>query len=371
MAGIYLHIPFCMTRCVYCDFFSSTDSREKDRYVEALCQELLNRQDYLEGQTIGTIYFGGGTPSQLTAQDFDTLFSSLRQFAHLTASQWSSLEITLEANPDDLTPAYLQSIQHLPFNRISIGVQSFNDSELTFLRRRHDAQKAIDAVKLCQCHDFQNISIDLMYGLPGQTLSSWQQTIQQALDLRVQHISAYHLIYEEGTALHKLVQSGAIQPVDEELSLQMFETLIDTLAAAGYEQYEISNFCQPGYHSRHNSSYWQGSYYIGIGAAAHSYNGTSRQWNTPSIRGGYSVEEIELLDDRATYNDFILTRLRTAQGIDLAELKATFGEAKALYCLEAAKKHLTTNLLCREGNTLRLTRSGLFVSDGIMADLIY
>jgi oxygen-independent coproporphyrinogen-3 oxidase len=389
MAGIYFHIPFCKTRCLYCDFFSSTDINEKEKYVDALCQELLERKSYIKGHSIDTIYFGGGTPSQLPAKDFEKIFKLLpKELGARCKVQGDTImkvpnrapctvhrvpiEVTLEANPDDITPEYLESLKNLPFNRISLGIQSFHDDELKFLNRRHDAQSAIRAVQLCQEKGFENISIDLMYGLPNQSMKRWKSTIRQAIDLNIQHLSAYHLIYEEGTKLYELVEQGQVHPVDEELSVQLFEILIDTLTDAGFEHYEISNFAKPGYHSRHNSAYWNGTPYLGIGASAHSYNGTSRQWNKKVHGAGYTVHEpeVEILDEKAVFNDFIITRLRTMKGISLDELQALFGEEKKVYCLKQAQKFLSNQLLEIVDNQLRLTRKGIFVSDGIMSELM-
>jgi oxygen-independent coproporphyrinogen-3 oxidase len=375
MAGIYIHIPFCKKRCIYCDFFSSTEGEKKAQYAEAICEELQDRKDYLQGQTIETIYFGGGTPSQLSASDFEKIFHTLSSFA----LHPSPKEITLEANPDDLTPDYLNSIKHLPFNRISLGIQSFDDKELQFLNRRHDARSAIAAVQLLQQEGFDNISIDLMYGLPGQTPEIWKETLRQAIALNVQHISAYHLIYEENTPLFTLLEQKKITPIDEELSVQLFEILIDTLTAAGFEHYEISNFAKSGYRSRHNSAYWTGAHYLGIGASAHSYNGISRQWNKKTLDAGYWVQgarckvqddELEIMDEKTAYNDFIITRLRMMEGIDIVELISLFGEKNETYCLEQARKYIENQLLEIENNHLRLTRKGIFVSDGIMGDLM-
>jgi oxygen-independent coproporphyrinogen-3 oxidase len=390
MAGIYFHIPFCKTRCVYCDFFSSTNTQEKEDYVDAMCRELQERKAYLQGQPIETVYFGGGTPSQLTAKDFEKLFDSLKSlpFRHCERSEAiqtslahtgllrfarnDGMEVTLEANPDDITPAYLDSIKHLPFNRISLGIQSFNDAELKFLNRRHDAQSAIRAVRLCQEYGFENISIDLMYGLPNQTVEIWEENIRQAIALNIQHLSAYHLIYEEGTPLFEWLQQGRIQPADEEVSVEMFTLLIDCLAEAGFEHYEISNFARPGFHSRHNSSYWNGTHYLGIGASAHSYNGVSRQWNKRVHGARYAKQEfeVEVVDEKTAYNDFIITRLRTMKGIDLEELHSLFGEAKKNVCRKQAQKFLDNHLLEINDCHLRLTRKGIFVSDGIMSDLM-
>ncbi|MDR1527460.1 MAG: radical SAM family heme chaperone HemW [Dysgonamonadaceae bacterium] len=368
MAGIYFHIPFCKTRCLYCDFFSSTALSLREAYVEAMCRELEERSDYLKGHSIATVYFGGGTPSQLPAKSFEKLFGTLAAvFPAL-----SPCEITLEANPDDITPEYLDSLENLPFNRISLGVQSLNDSELQFLNRRHDAQSAIRSVRLCREKGWENISVDLMYGLPNQTMESWLSTLRQVMDAEVQHLSAYHLIYEEGTPLFNLLQQGNIHCLDEELSVTMFETLIDELTGAGFEQYEISNFARPGCQSRHNSGYWNGTHYLGIGASAHSYNGISRQWNKTIHGPAYRTPgvEREILDEKALFNDFIITRLRTMKGIDLEEMETLFGSEKKACCMQQADKHLSNQLLKVANNHLRLTRKGLFVSDGIMSGLL-
>ncbi|MBO7291852.1 MAG: radical SAM family heme chaperone HemW, partial [Bacteroidaceae bacterium] len=275
MAGLYIHIPFCRTRCIYCDFHSGTDMSVQERYIEAVCRELVLRTKELNGEPIHTIYIGGGTPSQLNVELLQRLFSHIAQYA--TLSQCS--EITIECNPDDLTDSYIAGLRTLPINRISMGIQSFDDNDLHFLRRRHTAQAAIDAIKRCQAAGYSNISIDLIYGLPGQSLAMWHKNIDRATSLGIQHISAYALIYEEGTALMALKEQGKVKECDEELSLDMYRSLIDRLADTGYHQYEISNFALPHCEARHNSSYWEGTPYLGLGAAAHSYDGATRRYN--------------------------------------------------------------------------------------------
>ena len=272
MAGIYIHIPFCKRRCIYCDFFSTTQSEKKPAYVHALCQELDMRKDYLEDEDIETIYLGGGTPSQLTQEELKEIFSTIYHIYKVK----DDAEITLEANPDDLTPEYVAMLRQLPINRISMGIQTFQEETLKLLHRRHTAQQAIEAFERCREAGFQNISIDLMYGLPGETLETWKEDLQQAIDLRPEHISAYHLIYEEDTALWKLREQHQVEEADEDLSVSLFSTLIDKLTEAGYQHYEISNFCLPGLHSRHNSSYWTGKKYLGCGPSAHSFNEIGR-----------------------------------------------------------------------------------------------
>ena len=374
MAGIYIHIPFCKRRCIYCDFFSTTRSEEKPTYVHALCQELEMRKDYLEGEEIETIYLGGGTPSQLSEDEL----KEISTYIYKVYSVSPDAEITLEANPDDLTPEYVAMLRQLPINRISMGIQTFQEETLKLLHRRHTAQQAIEAFKRCREAGFQNISIDLMYGLPGETLDTWKEDLQQAIALHPEHISAYHLIYEEGTALWKLREQHQVEEADEDLSLTLFSTLIDELTTAGYLHYEISNFCLPGLHSRHNSSYWTGKKYLGCGPSAHSFNGCSRQWNVASlekyIRGILKGEpdfEIEELDLYTRYNDFVITSIRTCWGMSLSRLRSEYGEELYRYCLRMAKPHLDEGVLEISDDVLKLTRKGIFISDGIMSDLLY
>ena len=252
MAGLYIHVPFCAKRCLYCDFYSNTDMSYKRRYVSSVIKEMHLRADYLKGEEIETIYFGGGTPSQLDASDFSEIFDSIYHIYNVSDNP----EITLEANPDDVTDKYMSELRTLPFNRISMGVQSFDSEDLVFLNRRHTSEQAIRAVEICKNHDIYNISIDLIYGLPGQTPVKWEKNLQKAISLDLPHISAYHLIYEEGTALYKLWEAGKVSSVDEETSVELFSQLISRLKEAGYLHYEISNFAREGFFSRHNSSYW-------------------------------------------------------------------------------------------------------------------
>ena len=374
MAGIYLHIPFCKKRCIYCDFFSSTRNEKKATYIEALCQELELRRDYLDEERIETIYFGGGTPSQLAKEDFERIFSSLYKIYPISPEA----EITLEANPDDLSPEYIHMLRTLPFNRLSIGIQTFNENTLKLLQRRHTAQQAIEAFTRCREAGFHNISIDLMYGLPGETMESWEKDLQQALEMKPEHISAYHLIYEEGTPLWKLRQQHQVEEVEEDLSVSLFTTLIHRLKEHGYQHYEISNFSLPGFHSHHNSSYWTGKKYLGCGASAHSYNGHSRQWNVASIekyiqgieqkKPEYEIEELDLY---TRYNDFVITTIRTSWGMPLSKLKFDFGDSLYQYCLRMAQPHLKQGKLEITNHVLRLTESGIFVSDGIMSDMLW
>lgn len=374
MAGLYIHIPFCTKRCLYCDFFSNTDMKFKEPYVKAVIREMELRQEYIQGEPLETIYFGGGTPSQLQRPDFERIFETADRLFGIRSCK----EITLEANPDDMTPEYMASLRDLPFNRISMGVQSFQEKDLRFLNRRHNREQALRAVGLCKENGISNISIDLIYGLPGQTLEEWQENLDEAVRLDIPHLSAYHLIYEEGTALYRLLEVGKVTPVDEELSVTLFSTLIHKLSEAGYLHYEISNFARPGYLSRHNSSYWTGKRYIGIGPSAHSYNGESRQWNISSlprylqgIETGTPDIEIEELDIHTKYNDFIITGLRTMWGIRIADIRKQFGEEKQAYLERQAATYLRQGLLIRQDGTLALSEKGIFISDGIMSDLLW
>ena len=374
MAGIYLHIPFCKRRCIYCDFFSTTENEKKETYIQARSRELELRKDYLGGETIDTIYFGGGTPSQLEKKDFIQLFDYIYKVYSINPEA----EITLEANPDDLTPEYVTMLRGLPFNRLSMGIQTFKEDTLRLLHRRHTALQAQHAYQRCREAGFQNISIDLMYGLPGETLEDWQKDLHTAINMYPEHISAYHLIYEEGTPLWKLKEAHKVEETDEDLSVSLFKELIHTLKAHGYEHYEISNFCRPGYYSRHNSSYWTGKKYLGCGPSAHSYDGISRQWNVASlsryiqgILNGTPCQEKEELDLYTRYNDFIITRLRTASGIPTDTLKETFGKTLYDYCMQMAAPHLQQGLLTCDHHILKLTEEGIFISDGIMSDLLW
>lgn len=374
MAGLYIHIPFCKTRCVYCDFYSTIRFNLKDRYIQALCKELEMRKNYLKGEPVQTIYWGGGTPSQLQPADFQLVFDTISRIYGMADCE----EITLEANPDDLTPEYLNALSALPFNRISIGIQTFNDETLQLLKRRHTAGQAIAAVHNAQLAGFGNISIDLIYGLPGETPESWQYNLSQAIALGVEHLSAYHLTYEEGTPLYGMLKDREVTEVSEDHSLDFFSGLVHQLSAAGYEHYEISNFCLPGRHSRHNSSYWCGVSYLGCGASAHSFDGTSREWNVSSIDAyikgiehGKRDFEIETLDRPTRYNEFIITGIRTMWGVSLVQLEKEFETEFLNYALHHAEKYLRTGALVIEKDHLRLTPKGVFISDGIMSDLLW
>lgn len=386
MAGIYIHIPFCKQRCIYCDFYSTTSQEKENRYIEAVCTELELRKQSLP-DPVHTIYIGGGTPSLLNPASVKQLKDCMNRNYRVMPD----LEFTVEANPDDISPEWLEAMSRTGVNRISMGVQTFHDGHLKLLRRRHNSERAIQAVHLCQEHGFRNISIDLIYGLPEQTLEEWKADVAQAIALNVQHFSAYALIYEENTALWRMREQNKVQEADEELSLSMFEYLITELKNNGFEHYEISNFGLPGFHSRHNSSYWNDTPYLGCGASAHSFIGMERMYNTANIdqyikditrcrEKNLPYNEVchcEVLDRYEHYNDRIITGLRTAAGLDLEKLEQDFGTELKNYCLKMAAPHLKENTLqITEENghpqgVLKLSHRGLFLSDGIMSDLLW
>ena len=365
MSGIYAHIPFCKSRCIYCGFYSTTLLSLQDEYVDAMLRELDNRKDYLPDEPVTTIYIGGGTPSMLSSHNLSRLCFSLKDFAGESLE-----EFTVECNPDDITPELASLLYSLGVNRVSMGAQTFSDERLAFIHRRHKAHQVKEAVENLRNAGIRNISIDLMFCFPDETVENWKCDIEQALSLGVQHISAYSLMYEEGTPLYKLLEEGKIKEISEDVSLEMYETLITLLTQAGYEHYEISNFALPGYRSKHNSSYWKRVPYLGIGAAAHSYNLTSRQWNVSDvilyIKGNNIIEDCELLDNIEQYNDLITTALRTREGIDLDSLS----ETDKLFLTKAASKSIEQGNLIIENNHFHLTRKGLFISDAVMVELI-
>ena len=373
MAGIYIHIPFCASRCIYCGFYSTTMLERRQRYVDAVCQELTLRgkKPEVRGERIDTIYLGGGTPSQLTGEQLRQLIEAVYIYNKVA----ENAEVTIECNPDDVTVEFAATLSQLPINRVSMGAQTFDNERLRFLHRRHTAEQVPLAVKRLRDAGIQNISIDLMYGFPHETLADWEHDIETALALDVEHLSAYCLSIEEGTPLHEqMSKDKGLRSMDEELERQMYELLIDRLTAAGYEHYEISNFAKRGFRSRHNSSYWQDVPYIGLGAAAHSYDGKSRSWNVSDIRQymdaierGEIPCERETLDDNTHYNDRITVALRTREGLDLHTLSAQY----RTYCEREAQRFIDDGLLALDGSHLHLTRKGLFVSDYIMSSLIY
>ena len=374
MAGLYIHIPFCKQRCTYCAFYSTTLYNIKEQYVDALCKEIATRKNYADGEVIGTIYFGGGTPSTLSMSQLQRICGAI--YANYRISE--NAEITIECNPDDLTADFLSELKQLPFNRISMGIQTFDDAWLKHLGRRHTAAKARQAVANARAAGYNNISIDLIFALPGSTAESWMHDLECAIALNPDHLSAYNLTYEEGTPLYRALQRGDFKELSEEENIRQFQMLIETMKRAGYRHYEISNFAKPGSESRHNSSYWNNTPYIGCGAAAHSYNGNSRQWNIADIKeyikgieNGEPVFEIEYLSEEERYNDTILTRLRTADGIPLEWMKQRFSKRLINQLVRIAEKEIALGNLKEENGHLSLTEKGIFISDSVIRELIY
>ena len=373
MPSIYIHIPFCKTKCTYCDFYSITNFKQQDELVRAMLQEIEKRKSYLNG-TISTIYFGGGTPSAISIVDIDLILKAIFS----TFKVENDAEITLEANPDDLSLDYLIELGKIGVNRLSMGIQSFDDQQLKAINRRHTAESALNSVKIAKQAGFDNISIDLIFGLPGQNLESWKKQVDKAMTLDVQHISAYGLIYEKNTPLWRQMKSGKVIPADDETALEMYDYLVETCAGNGFEQYEISNFSKPGFRSQHNSSYWKQVPYLGIGPSAHSYDLHSRQWNISSIYqycknilkdGAYFEKEILLEKDK--YNDTVMVSLRTMEGINLDLIIDQFGIEMRDFCVKSAEKYIENNKLRIEDNFLRLTSEGIMISDKILVDLMY
>ena len=373
MAGIYFHIPFCKTRCTYCDFYTQTDFSLQQDVVNAMLREIEIRKTYLS-EEVETIYFGGGTPSTLSVADIKNLLKAVNSFFSVN----EDAEITLEANPDDLSAGYLKELIKTGVNRLSIGIQSFDDLQLKAINRRHTARAALDSINVAHQTGFENISIDLIFGLPGQSLESWKMQVDMAVKLRVQHISAYGLTYEQGTPLWHRMKSGKIIPTDDDTMIEMYNYLVETCSKSNFEHYEISNFAKPGHRSRHNSAYWKQRPYLGIGPAAHSYDGNSRQWNVSSnkkycsfISENQPFFEKEILTLPDKYNDFVMVSMRTIEGIDLESLKNNFGEKLHDFCLQSAEKYIQVSKIVRKFNFLRLTPEGIHISDKIIADMMY
>lgn len=373
MSGIYIHIPFCKVKCSYCDFYKTTDNSKMDELVRALKLELWLRKDYLHDPHIQTIYFGGGTPSLLSADQLQDIIRS----CHTVYQVDPKAEITMEANPDDLNLAYLQSIKKTGVNRLSIGIQSFSNTDLRLMKRRHNPLQASNAVKFARQAGFENISVDLIYGVPGMPFNQWEENLQKVFELNIEHVSAYHLTYHKGTQLWNDLKKGKIHEIDEEESVRQFNALVETATKHHFIHYEISNFAKEGYFSQHNSSYWKQTEYLGLGPSAHSYDGKSRQWNVASLQH-YLLSlqhrkvpfEKEELSVRDRYNDYIITSLRTIWGVDYNRIESEFGKDYLKHLSTQSQKYLETGQVKIVNNTLYLEKDGWFVSDAIMTDFM-
>lgn len=370
MAGIYMHIPFCKRKCYYCDFYSCTLLAKKEAVLAAMEDELMRRVDFLEGAAVRTIYIGGGTPSLCSPLELGRLIRRVEELYDTSRLE----EVTVEANPDDLSLEYLKALRQEGVDRLSIGIQSFSDRDLQWMHRRHNAQGALCAVEQAREAGFENLTIDLIYGTGRMTLAEWEQNVKQAIRLDVPHISAYHLTLEPGTVFGERQRRGTLQEVDPQQSQQEYRLLHDLLTAAGYEHYEISNFARPGFHARHNSRYWDGTPYLGVGPSAHSYNGKCRQWNIADVRSYLELEpygthiEMEKLSDQTLYNEFIMTGLRTAKGVDVRALEERFGARKLYYFTRLAEKFLQQGVLIKKEFVYYIPFEHFLISDTIIAD---
>lgn len=374
MAGLYIHIPFCASRCIYCGFYSTTRLDLRQQYVDALIRELVEvgKSKMLKDDSISTVYLGGGTPSQLTIPQLHQLFDAIYIYNKVE----SGAEVTIEMNPDDVSVPYADTLRQLGINRVSMGAQTFDDERLRWLNRRHTVAQVGQAVTILRAAGIRNISIDLMYGFPNETIDDFVHDIDEAIKLDVEHISAYCLMIEEGTELYRRYGDKRVREYDdskEETERKMYELLIDKLTAAGYEHYEISNFARPGFRSRHNSSYWTGVPYIGLGAAAHSFDGHLRSWNVSDIQQYIAavnrderLNEEEELSATDFYNERVMLGLRTCEGVDLSALS----DDERNYCIQEAQPFLSDDILLLTDNRLVLTRKGLFVSDYVISSLM-
>ena len=373
MAGVYLHIPFCKSFCSYCDFYSITDNTVSEELVQALITEMSLRLRYLEGEEVGTIYFGGGTPSLLPVMWVDRIIKAIRASFKVSADP----EITLEVNPDDVFEGYFSSLKKAGVNRISLGVQSWDDKRLGYLGRRHSAEQSTQALDLCFREGISNVSADLIYGIPGMTTSDLKVDLEKTFAFPVTHLSAYHLTIEEGTRFGKMKKEGKLKETDEEISSEQFTTLGKMCREHGFIHYEISNFAREGFISRHNSSYWRQVSYLGLGPSAHSFDRRSRQWNISdvkkyikSINNGEVPFEREELDRLTIFNEYVMTSLRTMWGIDLDHVEKFYDKELHDYLVNLSGKYITYGLMRREKNTLALTDQGKMISDNIIAELL-
>ncbi len=371
MSGIYIHIPFCKQACHYCDFHFSTSLGNKEKMLESLKKELQLRKKEFEKEEVATIYFGGGTPSVLASKEINDLIATV----YANYQVVSDPEITLEANPDDLSIQKIKELADSKVNRLSIGIQSFFDDDLKFMNRAHSANEAATCIEEAASY-FGNISIDLIYGIPNMSTKRWRQNIEKALSYGIPHISSYALTVEPKTALERFIKKGLLAPLDEEVAQEHFEILNTILEKAGFVSYETSNFGKPGYFSKNNTAYWKGKKYIGIGPSAHSFDGERRAWNINNnpkyIRALLNCslpQEVEVLSKTDRYNETVMTGLRTMWGVSLKRIAALYGESYQVYLLAQAEKFLNDDLLSLKEDVLLVTKKGKFLCDGIAADL--
>lgn len=373
MAGLYVHIPFCKKICRYCDFYKSTNISAKDDLLSAIGLEINWYRDFFQKYDFETIYFGGGTPSLLTSEDLLRIFSLFNDVLDLG----KVMEITLEINPDDFTPDYVSQLKQTPINRLSFGLQTFDEGLLLKMGRRHSVDDSLNAIQLAVDSGYENITVDLIYGIPGLTDITWGKTIEKVVKMPIQHISAYHLTIEKGTAFYQDLKSGRLTEMEDEQSLRQFRMLVDGLAETGFEHYEISNFAKLGYRSRHNSLYWNGTPYLGLGPSAHSFDGVKRWWNVASVSkyiqglcDGTAVSEVEVLSDVDRFNERIMLGLRTLEGID-ETLLTEFNSDLLLWFNEKANGFLRSGQLVKEGKCYKIPTEFKFVTDSIIESFFY
>ena len=373
MAGVYIHIPFCRKLCSYCDFYHIMSAGDNTACIDGMLSELSLRREYLGNESVSTIYLGGGTPSLLSIKEIDSLLNQINRLYRVD----ENCEITIEMNPDDVDQIYLAEMKGTSINRISLGIQSWRDEDLKLLNRRHDSARATDALQQTIKAGFENVTVDLIYGIPGMSLQGWASNLDFSFSFDIKHLSAYHLTFEKGTVFWKMLEKGAIRETDEDTSSAMFNMLIDKSEKAGFVHYEISNFGKPGYFSRHNTNYWKQVNYIGIGPSAHSFNGYSRQWNISDIKGyikaikaNLPFFEKEELDTKARFNEYIMTSLRTMWGIDLDYVERTFEKEGYDYVVNLSGKFKDYGLMKKEDNFLILTNQGKMISDNIIAEFM-
>jgi putative oxygen-independent coproporphyrinogen III oxidase len=373
MAGIYLHIPLCKKLCSYCDFYHVISSADNSAFIDAIRNEAAQRKEYLRNEIVSTVYFGGGTPSVLSVEELELIMTDLKSLYTIS----DDCEITAELNPDDITHDYAKALSQIGFNRVSMGVQSWRDSDLKMLNRRHDSAQAERALLDLINAGFENISIDLIYGIPGMGQEVWINNLERSFSYGIKHLSAYHLTIEPGTVFGKMHEKGILNEIDEEESITLFNLLIEKAEKAGFIHYEISNFGQPGYFSRHNSNYWKQINYLGLGPSAHSFNGYSRQWNVRDLRNyiklvnsGKPYFEREDLDLKARFNEYIMTSLRTMWGIDLEYIEQTFEKEGYDYVVNLSGKFKDYGLIKQDANHLVLTNQGKIISDNIISEFM-
>ena len=381
MSGIYIHIPFCKSKCAYCNFFSLVSEKKINDYVNSLKREIVSRKDYLGGEKVKTIYFGGGTPSLLPTKYIDEILKNLNNNFDLV----SNPEITLEANPDTIDKEQLFELKSLGVNRISVGIQSFHDDDLKYLDRKHDSRHALQIIDDLKCVGFEKLTLDLIYGIPTLTEEKWNKNLDIFFSTGISHLSAYALTVEPKTILGQRIEKGDLQDVNEEETVRQYEILVDRTKENGFEHYEISNFAKPGCRSQHNSIYWNDEKYLGLGPSAHSYDGNSRQWNisnltkyiqlvnadtdpdTDADMGRYYEKEILSKEDK--FNEYVMTSLRTSWGCDIEKISAKYGSSYSEHFLKNVKKYLESGEMLKDFNTYRLTDEGMLFADGIAAEL--